>query len=182
MDAARMLAEEKGFDSMSIRDICAETGFSIGAFYHHFSSKDDLLNESFKYFDDTITPEAVERYDNMQPLEAVKAVLIDQTDFTEDIGVALMREYYRALLQQSGQSAIDPQRGYYQTVRIYVEKAQQQQQLSDILSADELAGYLIKLVRGCLVDWCLHDGNYPVTERTQQEVDFFLLPFVAESR
>lgn len=178
MDAARKLAEEKGFDAMSIRDICAETGLSIGAFYHHFSSKDDLLNESFQFFDETITPDKIERYDAMEPLEAVKAVLIEQTDFTERIGVALMREYYRALLQLRGKNAIDPQRSYYQAVRHYVDKAQEHKQLGDNLSAEDMARYLIKLVRGTLVDWCLHEGNYPVTERIQQELDFYLLPFV----
>lgn len=174
LDAALELAGEKGYEGASIRDICAKAGLSIGAFYHHYGSKDGLLNESFIYFDNTITEEAERRYDAMNPVEAIKAVLIDQTAFTESIGVSLMREYYRALLQEKGEGAIAANRMYYKTVKKHVEMAQSDGLLQSGTDAMEIAEFLIKHVRGNLLDWCLHDGGYNVTERTQKELDKIL--------
>lgn len=42
--ATLKLSNEKGFQAMSLRDLCRETGLSMGALYSYFSSKDELLN------------------------------------------------------------------------------------------------------------------------------------------
>ncbi len=178
LDAARELVIENGYEKTTIRAICQKAGFSIGAFYHHFSNKDALLNESFIYFDDTLDIEAFRRYDAMNAVDAVTAVLVDQTAFTEDIGVHLMREYYRALLKEKGIGAIDTGRLYYKTVRKYVEKAQQEALLTNTTDPDRIADLLIRHVRGGLIDWCLHDGNYNVTERTKAELKLVLAAFL----
>src|SRR3989338_7372311 len=41
--AARGLFGERGFEAVTVDDIVAEAGMSKGAFYHHFGSKDDIL-------------------------------------------------------------------------------------------------------------------------------------------
>jgi AcrR family transcriptional regulator len=43
-NAALKLSSEKGFAAMSLRDLCRETGLSMGALYSYFSTKEDLLN------------------------------------------------------------------------------------------------------------------------------------------
>ena len=43
-DAALSISNEKGFSAMSLRDLSAETGLSMGALYSYISSKDDLLD------------------------------------------------------------------------------------------------------------------------------------------
>jgi len=43
-DAALDISNKKGFSTMSMRDLSAETGLSMGALYNCFSSKDDLLD------------------------------------------------------------------------------------------------------------------------------------------
>ncbi len=43
-DAALAISNKKGFPTMSMRDLSAGTGLSMGALYNCFSSKDDLLD------------------------------------------------------------------------------------------------------------------------------------------
>ena len=43
-EAALSLSNEKGFSAMSMRDLSAASGLSIGALYSYFSSKDELLD------------------------------------------------------------------------------------------------------------------------------------------
>ncbi len=43
-DAALAISNKKGFSTMSMRDLSAGTGLSMGALYNCFSSKDDLLD------------------------------------------------------------------------------------------------------------------------------------------
>jgi AcrR family transcriptional regulator len=41
--ATLTLANEKGFHAMSLRDLCAESGMSMGGLYAYFKNKDELL-------------------------------------------------------------------------------------------------------------------------------------------
>ena len=52
LHAALELMRERGFDKVSIRDICKAAGITSGAFYHHFSSKEDMLEYGFAPLDD----------------------------------------------------------------------------------------------------------------------------------
>ena len=177
LNAAHRLIVEKGFEKTSIKDIVRESGLSVGSFYHHFRSKDDMLNEAFLKFDDQLTEETLARYDKMDSLGAIKAVLLDQTVYTETIGSNLMSEYYRALLQNKNRGAISPQRTYYMAVESYVKKAQSLGLLGRKHNSASITEYLIKNVRGTLLDWCLHNGKYSVTERVKSELESYLLLF-----
>ena len=42
--AAKTILQEKGYEALSIKNICEEAGVSNGSFYHHFKTKDDLLS------------------------------------------------------------------------------------------------------------------------------------------
>ena len=179
LKAAHELIIEKGFQKTSIKEIVQASGLSVGSFYHHFKSKDDMLNEAFLEFDDQLTKEAFMRYDAMDALDAIKAVLLDQTKYTEATGSKLMSEYYRALLQHENRGAVSPRRAYYQAVQTYVKKAQLLGLLCTDHSSSSITTYLIKCVRGTLVDWCLHDGSYKASKKVASELDSYLLPFLA---
>lgn len=171
LDAAVRLVLQKGFEATSIRDICKEAGLSIGAFYHHYPSKDALMNEAFLHFDVTLDEDAAAaRYDELPPADAVREILVHQTVFTAGMGYSVITQYYRALLQNQNRSAVSPERAYYQSVRRQVRRAQRQNIFTDAIPAEEIAELLIKFTRGSLVDWCLHDGVYDVGARTDAEL------------
>ncbi|MDL2234792.1 TetR/AcrR family transcriptional regulator [Christensenellaceae bacterium OttesenSCG-928-L17] len=170
LDAALDIVRKRGFRTMSIRDICKKAGVSIGAFYHYYPSRDALLNEAFLHFDMTLDDASVQRYDAMPPMDAIRQVLLDQTEFTANEGFSIITEYYRALLQSDRREAVSPERAYYQTVRKYVMIAQREGLMDTTPSAEEISEFLVKFVRGSLVDWCLHDGKYDIMERANREL------------
>ena len=45
------LIQKKGYHNMSIRQLCQEAGISTGAFYHHFSSKEEMINKGFALYE-----------------------------------------------------------------------------------------------------------------------------------
>ena len=70
--AAKRILQKKGYEELSIKNICEEAGVSNGSFYHHFKTKDDLLSY---YIEDQpkIDPDLLELPDNV---EGVKAGII----------------------------------------------------------------------------------------------------------
>lgn len=174
LNSAIELAQEVGFEKLSIRAICKRADVSVGAFYHHFESKEHLINESFLHFDITLSDDARAQYAAMPPLDALKAVLLDQTRFTAMQGYVLVTEYYRALLQNRHRGAVNPERLYYRAVRSCVKRAQAEGLFVNTLSATEITELFVRFVRGCLIDWCLHDGAYDVCALTEREVDVLI--------
>lgn len=50
VEKAAQLFEERGYDQTTINDIIWSVGVSKGAFYHHFASKDEILEEIAKEY------------------------------------------------------------------------------------------------------------------------------------
>lgn len=54
LKAVQTLLQEKAYDDLSVRAICQKAGLSVGAFYHHFSGKDDALNQAILLFNERL--------------------------------------------------------------------------------------------------------------------------------
>lgn len=53
LDAALTVVRMKGYAATTVDDICREAGLSKGAFFHHFSSKEDLAVAAADYWSET---------------------------------------------------------------------------------------------------------------------------------
>lgn len=168
--AATELTREKGWKNTKIQDICGRAGVSVGAFYHHFSSKDELMNRAFLIFDDVLNDQMVSA--GPSPVSAVKEVLMLQTSFIARNFGPLIAEYYRHILFDQKKSAVNPERKYYREVLRHVREAQNR--LRKPYAPEYVCELLIKYVRGCIVDWCLHGCAYDLVGRTGAELDFLL--------
>lgn len=47
IDCALELFKQKGFDNVTVNDICNAANITKGTFYYHFKSKDDLLGKFY---------------------------------------------------------------------------------------------------------------------------------------
>ena len=67
--AAKRILQKKGYEALSIKNICEEAKVSNGSFYHHFKTKDDLLSY---YIEEqpSIDPDLLELPANAKEAEA----------------------------------------------------------------------------------------------------------------
>ena len=45
------LFAEKSYENVTVQDICDKAEVSVGAFYHHFKSKENILDEGYRLFE-----------------------------------------------------------------------------------------------------------------------------------
>lgn len=172
LEAAKQLTIQKGWHNTTVRDICNACNISVGAFYHHFSSKQELMNRAFLLFDETLAAELP--LADGPPVEMLRRILLTQTSFVAREAGPVITEYYRNILTDEQRAAVDPQRLYYQRVLHYTKLAHAQGILNENFTPQQATELLIKFVRGSLIDWCLHNCDYDVTARTEQELDLLL--------
>ncbi|MDP3386214.1 MAG: TetR/AcrR family transcriptional regulator [Eubacteriales bacterium] len=179
MDVARYLAIEKGLNNMTIRDICHAANISIGAFYHHYASKQELVNESFMIYDELLEKNRT-KYNLENPLESLKAVLLDQTAFVVSFDKQLVIEYYKSILLSMNKQAVSWERSYYRHVLDCTKKAVNDGLIKDSFAPEYVASFFIKFVRGNIINWCLNEPNVAFLQETESEIDLLLKLFGSE--
>ena len=92
--AAKKILQKKGYDELSIKNICEVAGVSNGSFYHHFKTKDDLLSY---YIEEqpSMDPDLLELPSSAaETKEAIISVYLNYVHYCEELGVEFMANYY----------------------------------------------------------------------------------------
>ena len=118
--AAKRILQKKGYEELSIKNICEEAGVSNGSFYHHFKTKDDLLSY---YIEDQpgINPDLLDLPVNAKEAkQTIIYVYLNYVEYCREMGVEFMAGYYNTR-NQSLNPAIRTERPYpITTVQTYV--------------------------------------------------------------
>lgn len=164
------LVKEKGYEKITIRDICKKADISIGAFYHHYDSKEELAKEAYYHIDKLIIEDFREIYINKSSKENLYAFLeICIKYVSEDVGM-IIKEYYKLMINETDISAFNPELLYYKTLKQILIDCSKDGYISKIEDSTELAEYCIRFIRGLIFDWSLNDGKYDLLK--QFEIDF----------
>ena len=92
--AAKNILQKKGYEELSIKNICEEAGVSNGSFYHHFKTKDDLLSY---YIEDQprVNPDYLAAPKSAREASrAIVEVYLNYVQYCRKLGVEFMSGYY----------------------------------------------------------------------------------------
>lgn len=166
------LMEHKGYQSTTVRDICAKANVSIGTFYSYFPSKNDLFLDIYKTADDYFADTVAVRIEGANAKERIIDFFRYYARLNLDTGIDLLRILY------------NPDNSWFS------KKRPMQKLLADIISAgfarDELRSekavssivdYLFTLVRGCCYNWCIAGGGYDLEKEITDYVTLALAAF-----
>ncbi len=170
--AAAELSQEGGFDKISIRDICARAGITTGAFYHHFPSKDAILDRGFAPLDVHLEGLLVLHRED-PPLDRLWTLLAGYAMFMEDMGWALVARYYGHRLSRPSSASMDPSRYTHRAMLECLRAIQADGGLADGYSPEWVAEFLFRHFRGVVVDWVLREGSYPLLPKLEGDYLFF---------
>lgn len=161
--AARLL---KTYDSnyLTVRHICKEANVSIGAFYHHFENKDDLLSYFFTY--------GIKEYLNQNPVETTDDIIqniINLYDvyfsFCLKNGLEFLSNYYTTknkgiyIRGKHDQKDLDKMPIIQKAIEI-IDNAKNDGLLKDEYSSFEIVEDLAVIVKGIIFEWCISEGSF----------------------
>ncbi len=157
--AAKHILQKKGYEELSIKNICEEAGVSNGSFYHHFKTKDDLLSY---YIEEqpSINPDLLDMPKSVEEAKiAVIRVYLNYVEYCEELGVEFMSGYYDTKNQ-----ALNPvsrtERPYpIVTVQTYIERAMEAGIVHLNVELEEFTTDIRMIVIGNVFEWCLRNGE-----------------------
>ena len=92
--AAKNILQQKGYEALSIKNICEEAGVSNGSFYHHFKTKDDLLSYYIEEHP-SINPDLLDLPENAEEArQTIIRVYLSYVEYCKELGLAFMSNYY----------------------------------------------------------------------------------------
>ena len=172
LQAALTLMRERGFDKVSIRDICKQAGITTGAFYHHFPSKESLLNKGFAPLDGYMEA-ALRGHEADEPAERLGHILSAYARFMEEEGGELTGRYYVRRITDPTTQSMDSSR---YTLRAMVEcfrQAQREGILASGRSPEWVADFCYRHFRGVVIDWVLHNYSYRLLPKMEEDYQLF---------
>lgn len=172
--AAKKILQEKGYEELSIKNICEEAGVSNGSFYHHFQSKDDLL--SF-YIEDqpSINSALLELPANaVEAKTAIILVYLNYAKYCRELGIEFLSSYYTPK-NQALNPVLRTERPYpIVTVQAYLEKAIAAGKIHSSLSIDEITTDIRMIIIGNVFEWCLRSGEAPLEINIRRSLEKYL--------
>ena len=170
--AAIAAMTERGYQGVTIRDICERAGVSIGSFYRSFDTKSDVLREMYETGDELMQHED-EALLARPWMERVSAFIDKYARLNTDTGLDAMRVLY------------NPENTWFTRVRPMQQKleallagAQNAGELTAEYSASELTELFFVCMRGICYEWCISGGTYDLEQRMHHQMALLLRGFL----
>ena len=172
--AAKHILQKKGYDQLSIKNICEEAGVSNGSFYHHFKTKDDLLSY---YIEEqpSINPDLLDLPENAEEAkQTIIYVYLNYVHYCQELGVEFMSNYYTPK-NQSLNPLIRTERPYpIITVSNYLQKVIDANIIHPSLALEDITTDIRMIVIGNVFEWCLKSRDTDFEGNMKRSLETYL--------
>ncbi len=175
-ETAIELFDKRGYEKVSINDICRKAGVSTGAFYHHFKSKDQILMEEFKKVDDFYLELAEEVYAVQDYEEKLKRFNSSVMGMLAGLGLKRLKVTYHTQIGPNKKASYlgNEKRTVYSVLEELYREGQERGQLRPDISLEDLVQLTIHCYRGIIYDWCLANGSFDLAKASETMTDALL--------
>jgi len=154
--AAINLMDKKGFENFTVADISSEAGVSVGAFYHHFTSKNDILAEIFHKADEYFSTQVVSSLGKKSIPNKIITYFDHYAKFNVSSGVELTRQLFNPKIK----FFVKKDRPMLTILERLIQEGQENKEIRADEDPEELSRFLFVMARGVVFEWSIYDGSY----------------------
>ncbi|MBI9108485.1 MAG: TetR/AcrR family transcriptional regulator [Spirochaetales bacterium] len=167
---ARKLIADKGFDNVTIEEVCRTAGISKGLFYHYYKSKDDIIIEGYSECDDYFETHVRNSLSKENFLDRIVEFIDYQILYADKLGIDVLIQAYKSQIQHGNDFFVSEGRSLPVILKEIIDRGKEKGDIRIDLSTDYITNFILRFSRGLLYDWCLHDGNYDIKESAHEAV------------
>lgn len=173
-DTAVKLIKSKGYDNVTVSEICQTAGLAKGSFYVHYKSKEDIVRESYyadmgKYIQSHYTT-FISQNSDKSVTEHIIYFLNLELEFAEYAGYELTCLAYSLNLAACipGPSEHFNKRRFSKI--LYDEISQSLKYTSSSFSCEDIFNYFESIVRGIMATWCFSNNSFNIVEQGKKYI------------
>ena len=171
-----MLFRDQGFNSVTVRDICDKASISIGSFYHHFASKDEIINTAHKQLD-RLWELRITDHEFGNTRDDILYLFEEAGRLMHELGWELTAQSYRYILTSQKKYLMEKDRPISKNLKVVIETGLINGDFCPGTDKDELIDILIRTGRGVLFEWCLLNGEYDLPAKLRFDLTLILKNF-----
>jgi len=159
------LMKDHAISEIKIKDICSAADISVGAFYHHFSNKKEVLSlYPFPEF------RRQENNNSEEPLEELLSIIDLQNMTIEKNGVNFSAQFLTIQLQEMTGPYLKKGEPFYETMCSYMSDYLVQIGKSDEYDLIVVIDRLLRISAGNICYWTVSAGSFPLVETTHNDL------------
>jgi TetR/AcrR family fatty acid metabolism transcriptional regulator len=171
------LMEKKGFGNITIEEISKKAKVSVGAFYHYYNSKEDILCEIFnradEYFEHVVAHEL--RESDLNSLEQIVVFFKSYAKYNVERGLENVSQLYNT----KNKFFIARERYMITLLDEIVSEGQKKGEIIRDMAPESITDYLFTAGRGVIIDWCIHEAGYDLEEAMEKYMSRLVTVFSA---
>lgn len=170
---ALKLFKERGFDNVTIHDICEESGISKHTFYYYFASKEGLLKTVMTLPEELSSDEAAKIMMIDSPYEQYCEILKKRVRHFESCGKDIVKKILVARLtvsfdEQKEREDFNEERPFLEMQMGFIKKAQERGEIENGGDPKDLMHAAFCVLIGISQVWATHPGT-----KFNLEVEYF---------
>ena len=179
-DAAVAIIKRDGAGCVTVRNVTEEAGLSTGTFYHHFKNKDDLM----VYFVKTSACHDCDLHESLTNISArITELYLHLTDRYKELGRDFMKCFYTTDNKALSAYMSESNGGFLpDTVMFRCEQELEAAKKNGVLRSDAdthlMSMDICTIVKGCVFEWCLSDGNMELEDSLGRIMDNYFLVYM----
>lgn len=175
-ETAIELIKEKGYDDVTISEICKKAGVAKGTFYVHYKSKEDIIKES--YYSD-MSEFVLKQYENLVSQDKnmgiknkIDKFIISEFMFANHVGSTMTCRAYVTNLTEciSGSSKHFERRNFTKDLKSLILDGINQKVFNTEQTGEEIFLYLESFVRGVMASWCFSNGEFDIVKTGEKYI------------
>ncbi len=152
---------KKGFSNITIEDISKKAGVSVGAFYHYFKSKDDILFEVYQRADNYFRDSVKDKLKSDNSLDQIVEYFRYYARYSEQTKIGFTIHLYNT----ENKFFLKKGRLMQAILNNIIQEGQKRNEIIKEKSSEEIVDLLFLVARGVIFDWGLNDGKYKLEEK-----------------
>ena len=167
------LFQEKGYNNVSVEDICGRLGITRGTFYYHFKTKTAILNSVYidQRLDRSIEEISAMFSDNRW--EQLWWLVEDSLNYNEELGCDVVSWLLASYLTEKTLIFRATKRSYEIYSKV-IESGQRSGQFRNRTDPGTLATLLFSLIHGINFEWCNQSGAFSLKDRVRHDLILLL--------
>lgn len=165
-ESALCLIKEKGYDNVTVDEICKHAKVAKGSFYVHYPAKDYIIRESYYARMGAFLQSGYADFENNNPnaafVEKILAFLTLELDYAIHAGFELTCRAFALNLSACINKDSDHFQKRHFTKTLFHEIDENKDCLYPQWTSQSAFSYLESLIRGIEATWCFSNGNYPI--------------------
>jgi len=165
---------DSSFDNVTINKICTAAEVTKGAFYHHFSSKSDIVVEIYKQNIMDGLSLNKDDYDAITPLDKIHESVSKYLLSIYNGGSELIKQIFIHQIMTDLKYYVSEDYIIYDFLKSLVEEGQNIGEIRNDIDSSMISRLIIKVARGLLYDWSINKGSYSFIDTVNVDLNLFL--------